>query len=81
MVYQATITPKCSIYSDSTMVYIYYGETKSEYHQIPKPKFNIVPRAYIGRYTTANRKMKHGISTPDCIINSALFIMHYTILT
>ena len=57
------------------------GETKSEYHQIPKPKFNIVPRAYIGRYTTANRKMKYGISTPDCIINSALFIMHYTILT
>ena len=34
MVYQATITPKCSIYSDSTMVYVYYGETKSEYHQI-----------------------------------------------
>ena len=34
MVYQATIIPKCSIYSDSTMVYVYYGETKSEYHQI-----------------------------------------------
>ena len=28
---RVTITPKCSIYSDSTMVYVYYT---SEYHQI-----------------------------------------------
>ena len=34
MVYKATITPKCSICSVSTLVYVYYGETTSEYHKI-----------------------------------------------
>ena len=67
MIYQATINPKCSIYSDYTMMYAYNGETTSEYHQIhsitkyvvleeeENSKVYIRPRAYIGRYITAHR--------------------------
>ena len=61
MVYQATITPKCSIYSDSTMVYAYYGISPNSFDNQTRIignrrcKFNIsynVAIAHLGWYTS-----------------------------